>query len=304
MNQLHNSQHDTVLALVRCPDCSNRLVPVNACSYACTGCERRYSIDSGVIVLLPKQLDLNKQAEELTWQTHEHEGKDKPAWMALVHKRDEIFHFITHIQTDINPKGNVLEIGSGSCWASSLIKMKTPGCRIVASDVSPAALQKGMQVCSILGAIPDFFIACDVERLPFNDGSFDLCFGNAIIHHLSDTVMGMAEVYRVLKQGGIYIGAGELASGRLLSMVWRSKLGLAGKRGQQLGVNERIYTIDQWRNLFLQAGFKNVKIYFQPQWQHSLYHWFPPLYYRLIGNFPEVILRHMPCAIKITVEKD
>ena len=247
---------------------------------------------------------MNKQAEEVNWQTLEHEGKDKPAWMALIHKRDEIFYFIDHVQTDLDPTGSVLEIGSGSCWASSLIKVKSPGCYIVASDVSPSALRKGRQVCPILGGMPDLFIACDVETLPFNDESFDLCLGNAILHHLSDTTNGLAEIHRVLKRGGTYIGVGELASGRVLGMVWTSRLGLAGRREQQLGVKEHVNTIRQWGGLFRQVGFENVKISFQPQWQHSLYHWFPPLYYKLIGKFPKFILKHIPCAIKITAKKE
>jgi len=38
--------------------------------------------------------------------------------------------------------------------------------------------------------------------LPFEDSSFDIIYGFAFVHHLSDKVSFLKEVYRVLKTGG------------------------------------------------------------------------------------------------------
>lgn len=40
------------------------------------------------------------------------------------------------------------------------------------------------------------------ERLPFEDGSFDVVFGRAVLHHVQDLAVACSEFYRVLKLGG------------------------------------------------------------------------------------------------------
>ena len=298
-----NDTQPALLDILACPDCLSRLVERGSNDLDCSNCGRAFPIDDDVLILMPSNLDQHKQAEELAWQQLDHEGKDKPAWMALIHKRDEIFYFTDRIMPYLSLRGTVLEIGAGSCWASSLMKDKFPKCYMISSDISATALQKGKQVCQILGASPDAFVACDAETLPFASESFDIVFGNAIIHHFSNPFEGLRSVNRVLKPGGTYCGGGELASGKVLGAVWSSRLGLAGKRERQLGLNEKIYDSRQWQEMFRRSGFENVHVSFENQWQYRLYHWFPPLYYKLIGGLPRIILRHVPCGIKITATK-
>ena len=49
----------------------------------------------------------------------------------------------------------------------------------------------------------------DAERLPFDDESFDLVFGHAILHHIPDLPRAFAEFKRVLAPGGTVLFAGE-----------------------------------------------------------------------------------------------
>ena len=42
----------------------------------------------------------------------------------------------------------------------------------------------------------------DLERLPFKDSSFDICFCGWVLHHFPDTSASVAELSRVLKPGG------------------------------------------------------------------------------------------------------
>ncbi len=51
--------------------------------------------------------------------------------------------------------------------------------------------------------------ACDAEALPFDDESFDLVLGHAVLHHLPDLRDAFGEFRRVLRPGGTVLFAGE-----------------------------------------------------------------------------------------------
>ena len=44
--------------------------------------------------------------------------------------------------------------------------------------------------------------ATDAEDLPYEDDTFDLVCGHAVLHHIPDLDLAMREVMRVLKPGG------------------------------------------------------------------------------------------------------
>lgn len=48
-----------------------------------------------------------------------------------------------------------------------------------------------------------------VEKLPFPDGTFDLVFGRAVLHHTRDLAATCRELYRVLKGGGAFVAVRE-----------------------------------------------------------------------------------------------
>jgi SAM-dependent methyltransferase len=49
----------------------------------------------------------------------------------------------------------------------------------------------------------------DAERIPYEDGTFDLVVGHAVLHHIPDVEQAFREVLRVLKPGGRFVFAGE-----------------------------------------------------------------------------------------------
>lgn len=54
---------------------------------------------------------------------------------------------------------------------------------------------------------------CDAERLPYDDGSFDLVTGHAFLHHLPEPRASLREIHRVLAPGGAVLVAGEPTRG-------------------------------------------------------------------------------------------
>jgi len=106
------------------------------------------------------------------------------------------------------PYGRSLEIGSGTGYFSlNLLRaglIETATC----TDISPGMLGTLQSNARRLGL--DVQVqAADAERLPFDDGSFDLVLGHAVLHHIPDLPRAFAEFARVLAPGGTVLFAGE-----------------------------------------------------------------------------------------------
>lgn len=65
----------------------------------------------------------------------------------------------------------------------------------------------GVDTDPIVEANPALRVACLVsdENLPFPDSSFDACFSNWVLEHVSNPIRHLSEVNRVLRPGGRYI---------------------------------------------------------------------------------------------------
>ena len=49
----------------------------------------------------------------------------------------------------------------------------------------------------------------DAEQIPYDDATFDVVVGHAVLHHIPDLDTAFAEILRVLKPGGRFVFAGE-----------------------------------------------------------------------------------------------
>ncbi|MCW4016303.1 MAG: methyltransferase domain-containing protein [Candidatus Bathyarchaeota archaeon] len=284
-----------------CPDCKNE-VRLNAKKLVCTGCNRVFNWDTSVIEMLPKKLE--KNYEDIAWKTLPYEGIKKPAWMALLHKKDRIMYFYERILPKVNFNGKVLEVGAGTCWVSALIKKKHQNSLVVASDVSPYALEKGQKISSILESTVDYTIACDVKSLPFSDEYFDVVLSNATIHHFPDPQRGVCEMYRVLKKGGKCYALGEVAAGIPFKTILTSQIGFAGKRAKSLEIEEKIYSLTQWKRFFETSGFSEITVEFDKTWKHKLYNLFVALYYVGLSYIPNILIGNfLPCNIDFYATK-
>jgi SAM-dependent methyltransferase len=179
------------------------------------------------------------------------------------------------------PFGEALEIGSGTGYFSLNLLQLGLIQRLVVSDISPGMLAE-------LGATADRLALqvqtepTDAERLPFEDRSFDLVFGHAVLHHLPNLAGALAEFKRVLRPGGTLAFCGEpsrygnlLAAvpkrgARLVSPLWRLLLG-ASARGADSAEREDGYELEPevdvhafapraLGSMLREVGFENVRI--------------------------------------------
>jgi ubiquinone/menaquinone biosynthesis C-methylase UbiE len=106
--------------------------------------------------------------------------------------------------------GDALEIGAGTGYFS--LNLMAAGLieRTTAIDISPGMLETLRTNAVTLGLEGRVTTkACDAESLPFEDASFDLVLGHAVLHHLPDLQTAFSEFARVLRPGGKLFFAGE-----------------------------------------------------------------------------------------------
>ena len=106
------------------------------------------------------------------------------------------------------PYGRALEIGAGTGYFSLNLVRAGVVESAVCTDISPGMLDALRANARELG-IDVEAVDTTADALPFEDGSFDLVFGHAVLHHLPDLAAAMAEFERVLRPGGDLAFAGE-----------------------------------------------------------------------------------------------
>jgi len=284
-----------------CPDCQTKLQMHE--HLICESCGRTFSRGDHFLNLLPASLSRVDLAEECFWATDSREGVKAHPLLGLLVKSDFMLYFHEQILPKLRLQGKILEIGSGSCWLSSIIKLIFPETYVITTDVAPSALIKGAQISKFLNARIDYFIACKVEHLPFENNFFDYIIGSSILHHTCPPE-AIHQIFRVLKNHGTYIGIGELAIPRTLSLLWGSRFGLPGRREKELGVKEGNYSFNQWKKFFDEAGFDEVKCNLEKDPQYKHYHWFISFYYKVISHLPELLVRRcLASSIMIIAKK-
>jgi arsenite methyltransferase len=97
----------------------------------------------------------------------------------------------------------VLDLGCGA-GTDSLVaaQMVGPEGRVTGIDMTPQMLAKARAAAAELGARNVEFIEGEVERLPFEDASFDVVISNGVIDLIPDKDAVFGEIFRVLAPGG------------------------------------------------------------------------------------------------------
>ncbi len=123
------------------------------------------------------------------------------------------------------PYGEALEIGCGTgffllnLWRAGVLE------RGHVSDISAGMVQTAVRNAAGLGFEVEGRVA-DAEQIPYDDASFDLVVGHAVLHHIPDVELALREVLRVLRPGGRFVFAGEptrygdVIARRLSRLTW------------------------------------------------------------------------------------
>jgi len=137
--------------------------------------------------------------------------------------------------------GDALEIGSGTGYFSlNLVQLGVIE-RLTATDISPGMLDRLAATAEALGLEDVTTVETEAEILPFEDESFDLVLGHAVLHHIPDLDKAFAEFRRVLRPGGMIAFAGEPSryGDTLAALPKRAGLALAPVWRRAIGAQER-----------------------------------------------------------------
>jgi len=191
------------------------------------------------------------------------------------------------------PYGDGLEIGAGTGYFSlNLVQLGVLE-RVTATDISAGMLAALRGSADRLG-LDVRTVETDAERLPFDDASFDLVFGHAVLHHIPDLERALAEFHRVLRPGGALAFCGEPSrygdlvaalpkrSAGAVAPLWRFAVGApprpdAAGDGRSTGRLEQVVDVHAFAPADLRreleaAGFSAVRVRGE-ELLSSLYGW-------------------------------
>lgn len=92
--------------------------------------------------------------------------------------------------------------GPGSITVG-LASVVSPG-EVVGVDLGGSQVEAAQIHAADLGLRNLRFQVANVTKLPFEDGSFDAVFTHTLLSHLVNVDLGIAEIFRVLKPGGVF----------------------------------------------------------------------------------------------------
>ena len=126
------------------------------------------------------------------------------------------------------PFEEALEIGAGTGYFSLNLLQLGLVKRVTATDISPGMLATLSASAGELD-VPAETVLTEAEELPFDDESFDLVLGHAVLHHIPDLQRAFSEFRRVLRPGGAIVFCGEPSryGDRLAAFPKRAALRLA-----------------------------------------------------------------------------
>jgi len=149
-------------------------------------------------------------------------------WFAQVeeHRYAEEPHIFSVAQFTRFRGREILEIGVGA--GCDHLQFARAGARCHGVDLTDAAIETTRRHLALHGLTSDLQRA-DAEKLPFEDERFDAVYSWGVIHHSERPEAIVAEIHRVLRPGGQFVGMMYSRRSLVAYKLWVRRALLAGK---------------------------------------------------------------------------
>ena len=148
----------------------------------------------------------------------------------------------------------VLDLGSGAgndCFVARSIVGDTG--KVVGLDFAPAMLRKAREYAQKLGYKNVEFVKGDIEKMPFDNNTFDVILSNCVLNLVPDKVMAYKHIHRVLKPEGHFCVSDVVLQGELPEELVKEADMYAGCIAGAIQKSDYLEIVKK-------AGFKNISI--------------------------------------------
>ncbi len=163
-------------------------------------------------------IETDREAREEAWHDRHFEGGKMPRHYDF-NPTSLVYSRLLEVAGDLSGR-TLLEYGCGAGWSTA--ELRSRGALVTAFDISSSALNETEEFLrrrDMLSGVQ--LLKMSAENLELPDASFDVAFGNAILHHLN-LERALPEMARVLKPGGVAIFAEPLGTNPAINLYRRA----------------------------------------------------------------------------------
>lgn len=238
-----------------------------------------------------------QQIEIEHWKNAEGESPASHSVENLINKFSDAGIFLEILRKyshQLNMDGVFLELGAGQGWASCLLKSQYPNAKVIATDISPYAVESIKKWEYQFNTKIDRSYACKSYEVPIEHSSVDVVFCFAAAHHFLAHRKTFQEISRILKPGGKACYFYEPSSSRYLYKLayWRVNR-------KRPAVPEDVLVVSKLEQISSQYGMRLAVEYYPSTSKRGFYE---SIYYYVLLKIP-FLRRLLPCTVNIVLTK-